>query len=71
MCLFEYNEKKHIQDERDEAREEGKEEERIRLLVKLVLKNRITIEEAAEEAYMSVEEFKKILEAKKNENKNN
>ena len=34
----------------------------MRMLVKQVRKGRVTIEEAAEDAGMTVEEFKKILE---------
>lgn len=36
----------------------------MRMLVKQVRKGRVTIEEAAEDAGMTVEEFKKILENK-------
>ena len=37
----------------------------MRMLVKQVRKGRVTIEEAAEDAGMTVEEFKKILENSK------
>ena len=66
MCLFEYNEKKAMEAERAEGKEEGKEEgrqeERIRLLVKWVRTGKFTVDEAAEEANMNVEEFQKILD---------
>ena len=58
MFLFEYDEEKHIRGERAEA----KEEERIRLLVKWVKAGKFTVDEAANEAGISVEEFEKILE---------
>ena len=62
MCLFEYDEEKHIRGERAEAKEEGRQEERIRLLVKFAKDGILTIEKAAKEAGISVEEFQKILE---------
>ena len=45
-----------------EGREEGINIGEMRMLVKQVRKGRVTIEEAAEDAGMTVEEFKKILE---------
>ena len=45
-----------------EGREEGINIGEMRMLVKLVRKGRVTIEEAAEDAGMTVEEFKKVLE---------
>lgn len=45
-----------------EGREEGISIGEMRMLVKQVRKGRVTIEEAAEDAGMTVEEFKKILE---------
>ena len=62
MCLFEYNEKKAMEAERAEGKEEGRQEERIRLLVKWVRTGKFTVDEAAEEANMNVEEFQKILD---------
>ena len=58
MCLFEYDEKKAMAAQR----EEGREEERVRLLVKFVKNGILTIEQAANEAGITVEEFEKILE---------
>lgn len=66
MFLFEYDQEKHIRQEKDEAREEGKSEGiaigEIRMLVKQVRKGRVTIEEAAEDAEMTVAKFKEIME---------
>lgn len=45
-----------------EGREEGINIGEMRMLVKLVRKGRMTIEEAAKDAGMTVEEFKKVLE---------
>ena len=45
-----------------EGREEGISIGEMRMLVKQVRRGRVTIEEAAEDAGMTVEEFKKILE---------
>ena len=45
-----------------EGREEGINIGEMRMLVKLVRKDRVTIEEAAKDAEMTVEEFKKVLE---------
>ena len=45
-----------------EGREEGINIGEMRMLVKLVRKGRVTIEEAAKDAGMTVEEFKKVLE---------
>ena len=45
-----------------EGRDEGINIGEMRMLVKQVRKGRVTIEEAAEDAGMTVEEFKKILE---------
>ena len=42
--------------------EQGKKEGFVQGLLSLVKKNRLTIEEAAEEAKLSVEEFKRLLE---------
>ena len=44
-----------------EGREEGINIGEMRMLVKLVRKGRVTIEEAAKDAGMTVEEFKKVL----------
>ena len=45
-----------------EGREEGINIGEMRMLVKQVRKGRVTIEEAAEDAGMTVEEFKKVME---------
>ena len=45
-----------------EGREEGINIGEMRMLVKLVRKGRVTIEEAAKDAGMTVEEFKKVME---------
>ena len=61
MLLEEYNETEVMElfkeEGRIEGREEGREEGQILTLVGLARKNYITIEQAAEEAGMSVEEF--------------
>ena len=44
-----------------EGREEGINIGEMRMLVKLVRKGRVTIEEAAKDAGMTVEEFEKVL----------
>ena len=44
-----------------EGREEGINIGEMRMLVKLVTKGRVTIEEAAKDAGMTVEEFEKVL----------
>ena len=45
-----------------EGREEGISIGEMRMLVKQVKKGRVTVEEAAEDAEMTVEEFKKVME---------
>ena len=57
MFLFEYDEKKAMAAER----EEGREEERVRLLIELVKEGTYTVEQASKKANVSVEEFQKIL----------
>ena len=47
---------------REEGRIEGIEIGEIRMLVKQVRKGRVTVEEAAEDANMTVEQFKKVME---------
>ena len=47
---------------REEGRREGIGIGEMRMLVKQVRKGRVTIEEAAEDAGMTVEQFKKVLE---------
>ena len=61
MCLFEYDEKKHIEGERADAEARGRKKEKIRLLAKFTKDGILTIEKAAKEAGISVEEFEKIL----------
>ena len=57
MLLEEYNETEVMELFKEEGRIEGREEGQILKLVGLARKNYITIEQAAEEAGMSVEEF--------------
>ena len=45
-----------------EGREEGISIGEMRMLIKQVRKGRVTVEEAAEDAEMTVEEFKKVME---------
>ena len=66
MCITEYNEVKTLADEREEGRMEGRMEGRIEglregavaTLLNLVRKGLISEERAAEEAHMSVSEFR-------------
>ena len=58
MCLFEFDQEHAMKSER----EEGRAEERIRLLVKFIKDDILTIEQAATEAGISVEEFRKLLD---------
>lgn len=78
MFLFEYDQEKHIRQEKDESREEGRKEGikegiklgraeglelgEIQMLVKQIQKGRITMEEAAEDAGMTVEKFTDAME---------
>ena len=57
MCLFEYDEERHMRGER----EIGRKEERIRMLVELVEEGTYTMEQASKKANMTKEEFEKIL----------
>ena len=61
MCLFEYDEERHMREEREEGREEGRAQERMRLLIELVKEGTYTVEQASKKANMTEEEFKKIL----------
>ena len=54
MCITEYNEVKTLADEREEGRMEGA----IEMLLSLVRKGLISEERAAEEAHMSVSQFR-------------
>ena len=47
---------------REEGREEGIELGELRMLVKQVRKGRLTQEEAAEDAGMTVEQFRQVME---------
>lgn len=47
---------------REEGRREGIGIGEMRMLIKQVRKGRVTVEEAAEDAEMTVEEFKKVME---------
>lgn len=78
VFLFEYDQEKHIRQEKDESREEGRKEGikegiklgrkeglelgEIQMLVKQMQKGRITMEEAAEDAGMTVEKFTDAME---------
>ena len=74
MFLFEYDQEKHIRQEKDESREEGIKEGiklgraeglelgEIQMLVKQIQKGRITMEEAAEDAGMTEENFTDAME---------
>ena len=46
----------------EEMIKEGEERGELRMLVKLVKKGRITIEQAAEDADMTVEQFEKVMD---------
>ena len=46
----------------EEMIKEGEERGELRMLVKLVKKGRITIEQAAEDADMTVEQFEKMMD---------
>ena len=69
MCLFEYDEERHMRGEREEGRaeglaqgrEEGRAQERIKMLIELVNEGTYTVEQASKKANMTVKEFKKIL----------
>ena len=62
MCITEYNEIKTLADEREEGRMEGRieglREGAVATLLNLVRKGLISEERAAEEAHMSVSEFR-------------
>ncbi len=58
MLLTEYNEEETMQ----MFKEEGRQEDRIQLIVDLVNDKVISMEEAASRADMTVEEFKKHIE---------
>ena len=54
---------KGMQQGMKQVKKEGIEIGELRMLVKQVKKGRLTIEEAAEDAAMSVEEFRKVMES--------
>ena len=78
MCLFEYDEERHIKAERADAKEEGEKiglekgekiglekgekKGKLKLLIELVLDGTVSVEQAAKKANMKVEEFQKILD---------
>lgn len=62
VCLTEFNEKVFVDAIKEEGREEGRTEGERSMLVKLVKKGCLSIEEAVEELQMSKEEFMCILE---------
>lgn len=61
VCLTEFNEKVFV----DSIREEGREAGELSMVVKLVKKGRLSIEEAVEELQMSKEEFERLLESQR------
>lgn len=65
VSIYEYDQKRHMEMEREEGREEGRkegrEEGREKALLELVRDGMITIEYVAEKLEMSVEELKKKL----------
>ena len=68
MSIFEYDQEKHIQQEREEAWEEGRNQGEQDMLCKLVekkLKKGKTIAQIAEELEESESVIKKILEDKR------
>lgn len=62
MSIYEYDEKKHLQMEREEGIEIGEKKGIEKTLLELVKDEMITVEYAAEKLAMSVEELKKKLE---------
>ena len=54
---------KGMQQGMKQGKKEGIEIGELRMLVKQIKKGRLTIEEAAEDAAMSVEEFRKVMES--------
>ena len=65
MCLFEYDQEKHLQQERDDSKEEGRKEGisigKIGMHVQLVREGDLKPARAAEKAKMTAEEFMKIM----------
>lgn len=57
------SEAKGIEKGMQQGKKEGIEIGELRMLVKQIKKGRLTIEEAAEDAAMSVEEFRKVMES--------
>lgn len=66
MLLEEYNETEVMELFKEEGREEGREEGEFNMLVNLAGKKMITIEQAAKEAGMSVDEFLQKMTVIKN-----
>lgn len=59
VCLTEFNEKVFV----DSIREEGRLEGKLSVVIQLVKKGRLSIEEAVEELQIGKEEFMKLLES--------
>lgn len=61
MGIYEYNEEEHMRMEREDAREEGIQSERIRLIEAKILKGK-SLETIADELEQNVDEIRKIYE---------
>lgn len=61
MGIYEYNEEEHMQMEREDAREEGIQAERLRLIEAKILKGK-SLETIADELEQNVDEIRKIYE---------
>ena len=57
MCLTEFNEEVFV----DSIREEGREEGKLSVVIQLVKKGRLSVDEALEELQISKEEFEQAL----------
>lgn len=62
-AMLSESEAKGIEKGMQQGKKEGIEIGELRMLVKQIKKGRLTIEEAAEDAAMSVEEFRKVMES--------
>ena len=61
MGIYEYNEEEHLRKEREYAKEEGIQEERIRL-IKAKLSRGKSLETIADELEQNIDEIRKIYE---------
>ncbi len=64
MGIYEYNEEEHLRKEREYAKEEGIQEERLRLIKAKLLKGK-SLETIADELEQSIDEIRKIYESLK------